>query len=148
MPSLFTIVSVADAQTDNITLTACVGFVALLEQPDKFVIIKNKRGWDIPGGHIESGEEPYEAFRRELLEESGCELLQAQPTAVLVSNKKPGTGILVYKASCAALGDFTPTDEISEVRVVTRDELLDMYFGDKELMSELFSLGDKGTLGV
>ncbi|HEX6462668.1 MAG TPA: NUDIX domain-containing protein [Candidatus Saccharimonadales bacterium] len=145
MSRLFTVVPIADAQNDNITLTACVGFVALSEQPDKFVVIKNKRGWDIPGGHIESGEEPYEAFQREVLEESGCELLQAQPTVILASNKNRGTGILVYRAVCK-LSDFVPTDEISEVRLVTHDELIDMYFGDKELISELFSLSDKGAL--
>ncbi len=32
------------------------------------------RGWDIPGGHIEPGETPAEAVRREVYEETGAKL--------------------------------------------------------------------------
>lgn len=39
----------------------------------------NQRGWDFPGGHIESGERPEDCFKREALEEGyvegECELL-------------------------------------------------------------------------
>jgi 8-oxo-dGTP diphosphatase len=32
------------------------------------------RGWDIPGGHVESGEAPEETVRREVYEETGATL--------------------------------------------------------------------------
>ena len=33
-----------------------------------------QRGWDIPGGHLEPGETPEAAMRREVLEEAGAVL--------------------------------------------------------------------------
>jgi len=40
---------------------------------DKFLMVYNKRrkGWEMPGGHIEPGETPEEAAEREFAEESG-----------------------------------------------------------------------------
>ena len=35
-----------------------------------------KRGWDIPGGHVETGERPEETVRREVAEETGAKLGQ------------------------------------------------------------------------
>jgi 8-oxo-dGTP diphosphatase len=43
----------------------------------EFLMIYNPRreGWEMPGGHMEGGESPEEAIRREYLEESGFEFL-------------------------------------------------------------------------
>jgi 8-oxo-dGTP pyrophosphatase MutT (NUDIX family) len=35
------------------------------------LLVNEGRDWDIPGGHIEPGEEPEETMRREVLEETG-----------------------------------------------------------------------------
>ncbi|MDD5503559.1 MAG: NUDIX domain-containing protein [Candidatus Thermoplasmatota archaeon] len=49
--------------------------VALI--PDgRFMMIKHKkRGWEWPGGKLHSGETPIECARREILEETGYELI-------------------------------------------------------------------------
>lgn len=58
-------------ETDlNLPITAVGCF---LIKDDSMLLIKNSRGWDIPGGHIESGETPLDAIKRELKEEANCE---------------------------------------------------------------------------
>ena len=50
------------------------GEVLFVEHPE--------RGWEIPGGHLEDGEQPEEALRREVLEETGlhCEIVSWNKT--------------------------------------------------------------------
>lgn len=45
-----------------------IGFLA-----DRFLMVYNpsRKGWEMPGGHVESGETDEEAVKREFLEESG-----------------------------------------------------------------------------
>lgn len=41
-------------------------------QDKSLLLTKVGRGWDLPGGHIEDGETPELALRREILEETGA----------------------------------------------------------------------------
>lgn len=126
-------------------VTASVGFVSPVGQPEQFLAIRNKRGWDIPGGHVESSETPEQSFHREVLEETGCELV-TQPLfiAALISHTYSGTAIAVYRAFCE-LKQFIATPEIAECRVLSRRELLDQYFGDKTSLEELLDLCDTSS---
>lgn len=46
---------------------------ALIETPDGMLLVKPsyKKGWDLPGGIVESDESPVEGLRREIVEELG-----------------------------------------------------------------------------
>jgi len=124
-------------QTLRITITASVGFVSPERQPHMLVVIKNERGWDIPGGHVEPGETALQAFERELLEESGYQLLEgASLIATLQSNSNPATGIAVYRGMCNP-GVFASQLETVTTRLIPPSELLDIYFGDKAMLQEL-----------
>lgn len=125
------------AAKDNKIVTAAVGIISPPTDPTLFLIVHNRRGWDIPGGHLEKGESPVVAFIREVREETGCELLPV-PTliAILESVKDPTTGIAVFKAVC--LSDSLPMPNQSNF--VSKAILLDRYFGDKNLLLDLLAL--------
>lgn len=40
-------------------------------QPEKFLLMKHKRRWDLPKGHVDPGEDEFETAVRELEEETG-----------------------------------------------------------------------------
>jgi len=53
-----------------------LGVYGILIHDDQILLIKKSRGphkgkWDLPGGSIEFGEEPYETLKREFYEETG-----------------------------------------------------------------------------
>lgn len=84
-----------------------------------------KRGWDIPGGHLEPGELPEVAMRREVLEEANAlltdvrlfgyqriRLLGQVPAGYRYPS--PDSYQVFYLARVAELGKFTGTEEASQ----------------------------------
>lgn len=80
------------------------------------------RGWDIPGGHVESGEYPDETVHREVYEETGATLESLHllgyqclrllgPKPVSYRYPYPDSYQAFYWARVASLEDFVPTEE-------------------------------------
>lgn len=98
--------------------------ICVAKYKDKFVFSYNKKrnGWEIPGGHIEEGENWEVAAKREMYEETGATKINIEP-------------ICVYKISTFGLLCFC---EILEM-----DNLPEEYEMDKIMFSN--ELPDKLT---
>lgn len=65
-----------------------VGVYAVLRYKNKFILIKKGKGpfkgrWDLPGGKIDFGETPKRALVREIIEETGLKVKQAELETVI-----------------------------------------------------------------
>ena len=69
--------------------------ICVSKYKDKYVFSYNKKrkGWEIPGGHIEEGESWQEAAKREMYEETGATKIEVIPVCVY---KISTYGLLCY----------------------------------------------------
>lgn len=127
--------------SSDLVITASAGFISPQNEPNTFIMVKNKRGWDIPGGHSLPGETPYQTMERELLEETSCRLIGEAQEIVTISGDfvSPGTGIAIFRGFCRVV-PFEPNNEIFDRMLVSRKELVKNYFGDKTLIASLSAL--------
>lgn len=94
--------------------------VILSEYNGKILLSRHKERttWETQGGHIESGETPLEAAKRELFEESGAIAYDIQPLCdYWAGDAQTGVGAngMVFAAVIHILGDL-PDSEMAEVR--------------------------------
>jgi len=97
------------------------GAEAVLLDDDGRVLLGRRRFeprsgyWDLPGGFLEEGEEPLEALRREVREETG---LEVEPLAFLGLWNEPYEGRIVLCLTWLARGhgDPRPGDDLVELQ--------------------------------
>ncbi len=101
----------------------------LLYSKDKYLLVRHyRRGWDIPGGYVELGEDIIEALARETMEEVQSSFKNPVLRAVYrnVQPERCSEGectklILGFRAECME-ENFAPNEEILEIRWVTVKE--------------------------
>lgn len=94
--------------------------VVLSHMNGKYVLSRHKdrTTWETQGGHIEPGETPLEAAKRELWEESGAAEYTIEPLFDYWATDDIGwsTGA-VYRAEITKLGPIPAGSEMAEVRL-------------------------------
>ncbi len=91
------------------------------ETRDRFVVVRHRdRGWELPGGRVESEESAETAARREFSEETGRRLVDARP----VHERRRGgaTGTTFEARLGPAEADPGRDDQIVDWRLVRRLE--------------------------
>lgn len=84
---------------------------------ERFVLARHReRGWEIPGGHLEDGERPAEAAKREFAEEIGHALEDL--SEVLVQEREVGTCHVFAARLGEALDEGGDDEAVEDWRLV------------------------------
>ena len=128
--------SLGPVEIPDISRIISVHVVPLATDGSIIAINVTGRGWDIPGGHVDEGEpSPLSTLSREAREEANLTTLE--PILIDVLTLKCETldlsakpYMLVYAAQVWDLGDFTPSDEVSERSLMSKKKFISNYFGN------------------
>jgi 8-oxo-dGTP diphosphatase len=103
--------------SDYIPATGFIYSIICARFKDKWIFVRHQKRdtWEIAGGHIEPGETPMDAAKRELEEETGALnfIIECVNTYSVTENSKEGFGRL-YFAAISDLGKIPANSEICE----------------------------------
>lgn len=119
----------------------CVA-VLVTDPADRVLLVRTKRGWELPGGGVEDGEDPRAAARREVREEAGLHVsLKGHEWIELRGTPKPGatytSRILVFRGR--AEGEPQPGSDATRARWWTANEVQIVDRDDPTRLSDLAS---------
>jgi 8-oxo-dGTP diphosphatase len=100
-------------------------FAAILDKDGRILCVRMNyaaHAWTTPGGRVELGESPLDALKREVLEESGLDVVVGELVGVYSKPYKDDI-VLFFRARVVGRHPWQPNDEISEMGYFGRDEL-------------------------
>ncbi len=104
--------------------TLVVGCLVHNENNEILLIRHHKRGWEIPQGRVEEGENLIDALHREVLEESGITIEKGPLAAVWSKVTAPPAVIFTFLGRYLS-GDLTPTGDSAEARWIAPEKALE-----------------------
>jgi 8-oxo-dGTP diphosphatase len=126
--------------------THIVAAGALVSHPDgRVLLVRNERGWVVPGGQIDSGEGVVDSLVREIFEESGV-TARVHTLAGVCSNVRPPTKVIFSFLADWVSGDLRPSPETPEVRWVPRADVPGMVTYEPERDRTLDMLNYRGAI--
>jgi ADP-ribose pyrophosphatase YjhB (NUDIX family) len=86
---------------------------------------RRKYPWGLPGGDLKPGEDPLDAIRRELFEETGLSLHGLR--LLFADNSEEVQHVTLIYLCERVSGDFRPSEEIDQIRYFDVDRLPEFY---------------------
>lgn len=122
-------------------VTSC--FIAAFDKKGNIAMAKPNRGWGLPGGHVETGENAFECVAREAKEECGIEIenakiiggWHAKKIIDTSANKKyplEAFQLLFIGDICSVDKDFSYDFEVSERAFIPADSFLSYHHSPKD----------------
>jgi 8-oxo-dGTP diphosphatase len=109
---------------------------------EQILLVKPKRGWGLPGGHIEIAESPIDAIKRECAEEASIEIKniklvgywEANKIKEVEENKKyPRRGYqLLYIAEIDKIHEFNGEFEVTDRKFVNPHDISSLHHNFKD----------------
>lgn len=100
-------------------------FAAITNETGRILCVRMNyatRAWTTPGGRVEVGESPLDALKREVLEESGLDVVAEELVGVYSKPYKDDI-VLFFRARVIAHNPWQPNDEIAQMGYFGRDDL-------------------------
>lgn len=107
---------------------------SLIIQGDKILILKRKKDnphaageWDIPGGRLDPGENPFNGLKREVSEETSLDVEIINPVDIQHFIRDDGQSItmIIFKCIPKSIGSLEISEEHDEHRWVRVEEASD-----------------------
>src|SRR5579862_7731260 len=100
-------------------------FAAIFDEDRRILCVRMNyasRGWTTPGGRVERGESPIDALKREVLEESGLEVVAEELVGVYSKPSKDDI-VLFFRARVVTQHPWQPNEEIAQLGYFGRADL-------------------------
>lgn len=122
--------SLPDAKT--VSAVFLVGFI-----DNKIIAARNERGWDIPGGHVESFDlDLVDSLKREVDEEAGAIVGEIKPYATVQFEGKEKVMLFYASKDCKFI-KFIPKEDAFERQLMTIPEFIFKYNWRKDIIELL-----------
>lgn len=105
--------------------TVVVGCLVRSANDDVLLIRHRHRGWEIPQGRVEEGENLVEAALREVMEEAGV-CVEVGPLAAVWSMVTPPSALIFAFLGRYVSGDLNPSDDSIDAAWIPEAQALDM----------------------
>lgn len=135
--------SVEIVKTTSVPPRAKVTAVAIVAtHSNKILMVKNARGWDIPGGHVKKKESIEQTAKRELMEEGCVEFGELEFRGYLVSDLFPDkpTYIIIFLTTITALYPFKSDFETVGRKLMSQAACQKKYYGNPKLIEALINV--------